>query len=271
MTFLNPLVLISLAAASIPLILHLLNLRKPRTIEFSTLAFLKELQQSSIRRLKLRQIFLLILRTALIVFIVLAFARPVLRGSIVGTIASHAHTSVVLILDNTFSMFAADERGERFKQAKELSLQLIQMLKEGDEGSVLRLSDLPLPTMEIMTHDGSELQKIIDESRLILVSGSLDDGLRLAAKMFARSHNANKEVYVISDMQQTLFRSQHPTEHLFSQETKFFLVQCGKREIDNTTLDSVAISSRVFEQGRPVTLTARVRNYGSAPLHENLG
>jgi hypothetical protein len=43
MTFLNPLALIGLVAAGIPVLLHLLNLRKVRVIEFSTLSFLKEL------------------------------------------------------------------------------------------------------------------------------------------------------------------------------------------------------------------------------------
>ena len=54
MTFLNPLVLLGLAAAAIPVLLHLLNLRKLKTIEFSSLRFLKELQKTKIRRLKLR-------------------------------------------------------------------------------------------------------------------------------------------------------------------------------------------------------------------------
>jgi hypothetical protein len=56
MTFLNPLVLIGLIAASIPLILHLLNLRKLKTVDFSTLKFLKELQKTKIKKLKLKQI-----------------------------------------------------------------------------------------------------------------------------------------------------------------------------------------------------------------------
>src|ERR1051326_5218888 len=70
MTFLNPLVLFGLVAAAIPVILHLLNLRKLRTIEFSTLTFLKELQQTKIRRLKLRQLLLLIVRTLLVLMII---------------------------------------------------------------------------------------------------------------------------------------------------------------------------------------------------------
>jgi len=61
MNFLNPLVLLGMAAAAIPLILHLLNLRKLQTVEFSSLKFLKELQKTKIRNFKIKQILLLIL------------------------------------------------------------------------------------------------------------------------------------------------------------------------------------------------------------------
>src|SRR5262249_24336350 len=114
MTFLNPLVLFGLAAAAIPVILHLLNLRKLRVIEFSTLTFLQELQQSKIRRLKPRQLLLLLLRTLLVISIVLAFARPALRGTMLGNFGSHANSTVVYILDDSFSEGASDEHGERF-------------------------------------------------------------------------------------------------------------------------------------------------------------
>ena len=73
MTFLNPFVLFGLAAAAVPVLLHLLNLRKLRTVEFSSVRFLKELQKTSMRRLRFRQILLLILRTLLIIAVVMAF------------------------------------------------------------------------------------------------------------------------------------------------------------------------------------------------------
>lgn len=266
MTFLNPLVLIGLAAASIPLILHLLNLRKPRTIEFSTLAFLKELQQTSIRRLKLRQILLLILRTALIVFIVLAFARPALRGSLLGTIGTHAHTSVVLLLDDTFSMAATDEHGNLFRQAKAKALQLVNLLNEGDEVYLQRFSEFTHPTNSTMTHDFATMMSAIDESRITASSASLEQGLRLAAKALATSHNANKEVYVLSDMQRTLFDVGTVSHDiLFSPETKFFFLQFGSRSVDNVTVDSLLMLSQILEAGKPVVISARIFNYGNAP------
>ena len=49
MNFLNPVVLFGLFAATIPLILHLFNLRKLKTVNFSTLQFLKEMQKNKIK------------------------------------------------------------------------------------------------------------------------------------------------------------------------------------------------------------------------------
>src|ERR1051325_3713155 len=165
MVFLNPLVLLGMAAAAIPLILHLLNLRKLRTIHFSTLTFLKELQQTRIRRLKLRQLLLLLIRTLLIVFLILAFARPALRGTMFGGFGSHANSTLVFILDDSFSMTASDEHGEFFKQAKDAAVRLAGLLKEGDEAFLIRLSDLPRASIDPATHDVAALKTLIQESQ----------------------------------------------------------------------------------------------------------
>ncbi len=52
MVFLNPSILLGLLAASIPILIHILNFRKLKKVEFSTLAFLKELQKSKIKKYK---------------------------------------------------------------------------------------------------------------------------------------------------------------------------------------------------------------------------
>ena len=79
MNFLNPFALIGMAAAGIPLLLHLLNLRRLKTIDFGTLRFLQELQQKQVRKLRLQQILLLILRTLIVVCAVLALSRPTIE------------------------------------------------------------------------------------------------------------------------------------------------------------------------------------------------
>ena len=83
MNFLNPWMLLGLLAAGIPILLHLLNLRKLKTIEFSTLRFLKELQKTRIRRFKIKQIILLILRTLIIIFAARVAALGVPREELI--------------------------------------------------------------------------------------------------------------------------------------------------------------------------------------------
>ncbi len=142
MTFLNPFVLFGLVAAAIPIIIHLLNLRKLRTVEFSSLKFLKELQKTKMRRVRIRQLLLLLLRTLIVVAMVFAFSRPALRGSLAGVAGGHATTTMVILLDDSPSMTVRDERGVLFNQAKDAAERLIGLAKDGDNLFLLRLSDV---------------------------------------------------------------------------------------------------------------------------------
>src|SRR4030067_1564088 len=128
MTFLNPAVLFGLLAASIPILIHLFNLRKLKKIEFSTLAFLKELQKNKIRKVKLKQWILLALRVLIILLLVFAFARPTLEGVAIGGTTSAAKTTAVFILDDTFSMSVVAANGSYLNQAKESIQELIRNL-----------------------------------------------------------------------------------------------------------------------------------------------
>src|SRR6059036_1658779 len=101
-TFLHPLALVGLAAAAIPALLHLLERRAPPEADFPPLRYLSEAERQSARRLKLRHLLLLILRTLLIVLIVLAAARPLVPAR-TGGATVHAPTALAVILDNSAS------------------------------------------------------------------------------------------------------------------------------------------------------------------------
>lgn len=269
MTFLNPLVLFGLLGAAIPLIIHLLNLRKLRTVEFSTLTFLKELQQTKIRRLKLKQILLLIIRTLMVILIVLAFSRPALRGTILGGIGAHSLSTVLIILDDSFSMMPQDDEGELFKQAKESALKILDLMKEGDEAYLIKLSN-PESSELLPSNDIAMVKIAIRESQISQIRNPLEPALRLSSKILSKSKNANKEIYIISDFQKTLFehpdKSVNQNASLFAEDTKFFLVEVGKKEFQNVGIDSVIVQTKIFEKNKPVNITAIIKNYGSIEL-----
>ncbi|WP_243663466.1 BatA domain-containing protein, partial [Rhodothermus marinus] len=121
MTFLNPLALLALAAAAIPVLIHLFHFRRPQRVAFSSLAFLKELQQTALQRLRIRQWLLLLLRTLALVCLVLAFARPVLRGPLASWAGGGTATVVGLVVDNSPSMAVRDAGGAYFAQARTIA------------------------------------------------------------------------------------------------------------------------------------------------------
>ena len=103
MSFLTPFFLWLLPLAAIPLIIHMLNRRNLITINFSTLRFLKLLENESIRKLQILQILLLFLRTIIILFLVLMITRPVIN-SFFNLQSSGESTLHAVILDDSFSM-----------------------------------------------------------------------------------------------------------------------------------------------------------------------
>ncbi len=81
MTLINGSLLLGLALAVLPVVLHLVMRARPKRIEFPALRLLKSRTPSNSRRLQLRHWLLLFLRTAMIVVLVIAVARPSLPAA----------------------------------------------------------------------------------------------------------------------------------------------------------------------------------------------
>lgn len=262
MTFLNPLVLLGLAAAAIPLLLHLLNLRKLKTIEFSTLRFIKELQKTQIRKLKLQQILLLILRTLIIIFAVLAFARPVIKSDL-PVFGSHVKTSVVILLDNSFSMDVSDEGGNRLKQAKNIAQQVVAALKDGDEAVIIASSDAGEQKKISFSSNFSLLKEEIQKLPLSATTAEMSSLIRMASAMLGQSNNVNKEIYLISDAQKNIFEGKVDSVRVALPSATVFALPVGIRSRiaeQNLSVDSLAVLTRIFQAAKPVELEAFIRN-----------
>lgn len=274
MSFLNPLMLAALAAAAIPVILHLINLRKLRTIEFSSLTFLKELQKTTIRRLKLRQLLLLLLRTMLILFLVMAFARPTLKGSFAEGMGPKARTTAVILLDDSFSMTAADGSGEYLKQAREAARNLLDLLTDDDEIHVLPLSHAEQPGADsvITRSTVSGAISILEDIRPTPLHRKLQDGMRVAAKILSASDNLVQEVFVISDFQSGLLdrTSGVVEEALFGPQVRLFLIPVGTKPPHNLGIESLSITNAILEARKPFSLDLTVGNHSSAPVENYL-
>lgn len=268
MTFLNPAILFGLIAAAIPILLHFFNLRKLQIIDFSTLAFLKELQKTRIRRLKLTQLLLLLLRIMIVVCAVLAFARPTVPTSFPG-LGAKAKSSVVIILDNSFSMELADERGVRMKQAKEATLRIIRSLSEGDEAALVQMANLDDRRYFEFTRDFGALGEAVQNVPIAYTTGKLESALRLASSVLGKARNINQEIFIITDNQTNIITddpgAQRDSAKIFPASAALYIVPIGadsKAGEKNLSVDSLHLITRIFESGKPVETEARVRNSG---------
>lgn len=268
MTFLNPLLLLGLIAASIPLLLHLLNLRKLRTVEFSSLRFLKELQKSKMRKVRLRQILLLILRTLLVVFAVLSFARPALQGGS-GLPGARAATSVVILIDNSSSMDVRVDGVTRLALARHAAREVIDLLENNDQGWIVPMTDPSRQIDQQPSRSRDILKRSVDSLAPGYRRADLDEALGVAASILDQTETLNKELYVLTDAQRANVQARADSLKLFTPETRIYVLSITPdrdRLVANLGLDSIRILSTVFEQGKPVHIRAWIRNYGGVDV-----
>ena len=265
MIFLNPAVLFGLLAASIPVLIHLLNLRKLKRIEFSTLAFLKELQKNKIRKIKLKQWLLLALRMLIILFLVTAFARPTLKGIAIGGTTSAAKTSAVFILDNTPSMSIVDAKGSYFNQAKATIKELLNQLQEGDDAALILTANQDESDVKATTNL-SDFQKQVDAVKISDASGMLNTSIIKAAKILSESKNFNKEIYLLSDFQEGRLAGKGSLSNLsqlLNDKVRLYTFDYSGKKVYNIGIDRLKLNTQIFEKNKPVSFNITVTNYTS--------
>ena len=109
-TFLQQSLLWGLLAVSIPIVIHLLNRRRFRTIQWAAMDFLLKATRESRGKKKLKYIIILTARALAIAALILAIARP-LVGGFLSWGGSQVDT-VILILDRSPSMEQAAANGD---------------------------------------------------------------------------------------------------------------------------------------------------------------
>ena len=115
MSFLFPAFLIGgLAAAAVPIVLHLLRRERLPRVPFSDIRFLHAAHVEQTRRRRLRELLLLALRVAALLLLAVAFARPFLSDA-----AAPDRPATVVLVDTSFSLSAPGQRERVRAQALE--------------------------------------------------------------------------------------------------------------------------------------------------------
>jgi hypothetical protein len=189
--FLHPWFLLGLAAAAVPVLLHLRQHREPPTVTFPAVRYLLDATRQHEKRLRLRHLLLLLLRTLLIVALVLAAAGP---SAPVRGVDTHPPTALLIILDNSLSSGAVAGGTPR-----------IELLRRTVREALAEAT--PSDALWLLTADGiprrgspEELRAIVDT--LAPTGARLDLGAALGvAQEVVRGDHRPGGVLLVTDLQ----------------------------------------------------------------------
>lgn len=269
MLFLHPALMWLLPLAAIPVVLHLLALRRLKTVELSTYRFLFDTYIEQRRRIKLLEALLAILRTLFILLLVLVTARPLLQKwhNFFGIGQSQ---EVVLLVDCSASMAARTAGLSALDRAKTTAKALVEQLPREDRVTLVRVTTKGEPVFSRFRADADSIRAKIDELEVTPAAANLFNGLTDALGS-SQTEAAHASVYLLTDCQAAGWRElrDQPLEKLLPEGTKLTVVHTGSSEpMPNHAVLGNAPRRQQAIRGLPVLLQAKVANFSKTESAE---
>jgi hypothetical protein len=266
--FTNPLLLLGLAGASLPVLAHLLTRRTRRKIVFPTIRLLRESRASQSRLYRLRRYILMALRCLAVTGIALAFARPVWLERGTPAVAPGKGSAVVLILDNSASS-AQQVGGVRLIDSmRAVAGRILGTLEQGtDLAGVIYASAQPRSVLPQLSTNLPALRADLENLAPSQERADLPEAIAAAGRMLA-DHPGQRRVVVLSDMQRTNWSDvtlKGPAAELLPEGTVLTAIPIELGEPENTCLTLGRCQPVQPVVGQPAQLSVHVSNYAARP------
>jgi len=266
--FLYPLFLFGLAAASLPVLIHLLNRRRLKRIKFPAVRFILLSQKRISRSYRLRHWLLLALRTLAVLCLALLLANPIFQTG-AGLFAGGGPVALVVVLDNSLSMTWSGD-GNGFKQAKDAARLLISSLNDGDRAALI-------PT----SIDGKEAFRLKGEKAVLLkeLDGiEIADGTANLAAALGKAYEllnepvGQKEIRFITDMGLTGWEQfSVATLKQVDPSIPLKLIRVGRKQQPlNGSVKDVRLGGQGVGVNLPIHIEATLANFGDSEIKDLL-
>ncbi|HYP28858.1 MAG TPA: VWA domain-containing protein [Blastocatellia bacterium] len=254
MAFLNPLFLLGVAAAAIPILVHLVRKTRARKVEFASLMFLRRIEQKTVRKRKLRNLALLALRCLALLLLALAFARPYFPSQS-SSASTGDRASVVILLDTSYSMRYSDV----FESARAAARDAINGAGAGAQVAVVSFAQNSEVVMPLKVNPAEALASL---NNLTPGLGSTDymQAIQAAESILKESAGTARSVYLISDFQETGWDRAAPPAKL-SPGIELVPVDVGQAKASNIAVTDVKADAVIYGQKYPGKIIARLNNF----------
>jgi hypothetical protein len=264
MSFIYPFFLFALLAVAIPVIIHLFNFKRYKTLYFSNVQLLKLIKQESRKKSQLKQLLILTSRILALASLVLAFSRPYIP---LADRTSHAASQIVNVyIDNTFSMKSEGEKGQLLEQARLKAIEIANSYPVGAQFRVLTSDFLPQHQF-LLNRD-----QFIQEVSTIKESAQSPNFTEIYSQATQTSPAAQKRtdqtLYILSDFQKNSFNieSLKPDSAVWT-----YLLPFASGKTNNLLIDSCWFEVPGRKIGQAEKLYVRIKNlsdqaYQNIPL-----
>ena len=254
----------ALACACVPLIIHLLNRRRYRTLQWAAMDFLKQALQRNRRIMQIRDLLLLALRTLAVLLFGLALAQPLWKSQSNEDFdpSNRKPLHAVLIVDNSMSM-AYEPPGQEsvLQRAKERATDFINELPSGSRVTVVPLcawtgsySLDPYRTTE-------DAIAAVEQITVAHRSTNIENAKNIALKASELESSFAKRIVFISDQQQANWAGRVSADTLKSYPA-MQVVDVSVETPENSWISEFRLDDDIADVETPANFTVRLRHSG---------
>ena len=196
MGFLQPLALIGLPLIALPIVIHLINQHRHRTIPWAAMMFLMHAKRMSKGMARLRHFLILLMRVLAVAALVFVVSRP-LSGGWLGSIGMGSPDATLILLDRSPSMGIQDLQTGQSKRSAALQ-KLSQLLAQGDYGTHLVLIDSA--SGQLQKVDSPEVLLDLPVTGSSATSADIPDMLESALAYLRANESGRADVWICSDL-----------------------------------------------------------------------
>jgi len=284
-------------AVSVPIIIHLLNRRRFKVVDWAAMDFLKQAEKLNKRRVQLEDLLLLLLRCLAMLLIGLLLSRPFLKSGFVGSLITNARSERIFILDDSPSMGARGPDGTALDVAVRKLGDYLSDLASDESGDAATLyltsnSEKPLfAGVPLKSNSLTEMLEAIDGLEPSDHPADYTEVLsRVRRRMQEKSSSLNRILFVMTDLRQRDWAGAGPTaiedeegsagaedeievvtstlanlQTLSKDLAGCFLIDFGSSDTANLEVISITPQDKTLVGGVPTRFDVTVRNHGSQP------
>lgn len=281
MSFLfQSLLAIGIPLIGLPLLIHLINLRRHRRVEWAAMEFLLESQKRNKKWIVLKQLLLLLMRTAAIALVVFMLAGPVIRSGWAG-LFGRGVTHHLILLDDSYSMADHWDETSAMEEAKRAVSRILDAAREQADNqivTILRFSEAKNlaagagPEIDRRPLDAefqAELEKLLGQLGASESDAGPVEALQAATRLPEPTIDETRIAYLVTDFRRPQWEEQAQLRQLMGRLRervgKLLLVQSVYAERSNLAITRLEPEAGIRAAGVETWMEVTVANYGDTP------